>query len=1090
MVDRRVKVTAELDAKGMIEGARQAESAVAKTGQAMRKTADQTEQASKTQESAFRRMARSAEENSQAWTTAGAAITAFGAVTTAALVGSAKAAVDWESAFAGVKKTVDDSEAGYAALSSELREMARTLPAAHAEIAGVAEAAGQLGISRENLTAFTRTMIDLGETTNLSADEAATSLARFANIMGTSQSEFSNLGSAIVGLGNNFATTEREIVDMSLRLAGAGRQAGMTEGEVLGLATALSSVGIQADAGGTAFSKVITEMGIAVDTSNDKLRTFAEVSGMSAEQFRAAWAENAGGAVSAFVEGMGRIQASGESLEPTLDALSMTDIRVGDALRRSAASSDMFAASMAMGNEEYAKNTALTNEAAQRYETTAAKLDVFRNSVRDAAISLGEQFLPAIELMAGIGTDVAGWLGQMPDPLQKIAAFGGAAAGGVSLLAGGFLLMAPRAVETYKALQTLGIITPTVTTNLRRMATFMNGAWGLAIAGAVAAIGYFIIENRKKKEAIEEVRQTLDEETAALTDNTRAWAARTAEDAGALEWAEKLGLASGTVTEAMLGNADAIDKVREASRRANLDVVRHSDAWGEVDKNYSEAADAGRRLVDFIASQAGVVDGATEAQARLNAEMDASVRSTRSLEAETERLAAQAAAYEASQEGANAAIGKWIPAMDRAASLGEEAADAYAKWVEEVSGAAGAFVNAGEALGNVNEATKAWAEAQADATDTGDDSWQDFWDGQSVSIDEYLAELERMLQAQTDWEQNMVILATRASGEVVEAFQNMGPDAAVLLQDLLDEGQGAMDRMGDILAEGGAQGTDRFAEAMANADVFEAVGARWGQKTMEAVSAEFLAGKITLQEIVDNYDLNTEIMVDGDIVPFELALGVALGMGDDATATPDIDGDPKKFNNALDASLRLGNRSTSTPTIAGNAAPFGAALGAALGQANRSTGTVSLNADAFQAYSVLRGFLNSIPSSVSVALRAIPILGALPGFMAGGYTGDFGKQDPVGLVHGQEFVSTAQTTADPYNRAALEFMHSGRSIREWAPAVGGAGGGLVGGHAPAPATFHLYDADGALLGTMRGVADSAVSSASRGRVVAARGGIG
>src|SRR5690606_38750684 len=111
---------------------------------------------------------------------------------------------------------------------------------------------------------------------------------------------------------------------------------------------------------------------------------------------------------------------------------------------------------------------------------------------------------------------------------------------------------------------------------------------------------------------------------------------------------------------------------------------------------------------------------------------------------------------------------------------------------------------------------------------------------------------------------------------------------------------------------------DRFAEAMANADVFEAVGARWGQKTMEAVSAEFLAGKITLQEIVDNYDLNTEIMVDGDIVPFELALGVALGMGDDATATPDIAGDPKKFNNALDASLRLGNRSTSTPKIAGN----------------------------------------------------------------------------------------------------------------------------------------------------------------------------
>src|SRR5690606_15857860 len=166
-------------------------------------------------------------------------------------------------------------------LNQGLRDMAGVLPATHDEIAGVAEAAGQLGIQTANVEDFTRTMIDLGETTNLSADEAATALARFANIMGTSQSEFSNMGSAVVDLGNNFATTEREIVEMGLRLAGAGRQAGLTEGEVLGLATALSSVGIEAEAGGTAFSRVLIEMGTAVDTQGEKLETFASVAGMA-----------------------------------------------------------------------------------------------------------------------------------------------------------------------------------------------------------------------------------------------------------------------------------------------------------------------------------------------------------------------------------------------------------------------------------------------------------------------------------------------------------------------------------------------------------------------------------------------------------------------------------------------------------------------------------------------------------------------------------------------------------------------------------------------------------------------------------------
>src|SRR5690606_16594977 len=131
---------------------------------------------------------------------AGAITLAFGA--------SVKAAVDWETAFAGVLKTVDGSPEQLARLEQGLRDMARELPASHAEIAAVAEAAGQLGIKVEDVEQFTRTMIDLGETTNLSADQAATALARFMNIMGTSTSEVDRLGSTIVELGNNAATTE------------------------------------------------------------------------------------------------------------------------------------------------------------------------------------------------------------------------------------------------------------------------------------------------------------------------------------------------------------------------------------------------------------------------------------------------------------------------------------------------------------------------------------------------------------------------------------------------------------------------------------------------------------------------------------------------------------------------------------------------------------------------------------------------------------------------------------------------------------------------------------------------------------------
>lgn len=157
----------------------------------------------------------------------------------------------------------------YADLESGLRDLAKQLPSSHSEIAKVAEAAGQLGIKTQNVKSFTKTMIDLGESTNMSAESAATSLARFANITQMSQKDFDKLGSAIVDLGNNYATTESEITEMALRIAGAGKQVGMSQGDILGFATALSSVGVEAEAGGSAISKVMVQMQLAVEKEQE-----------------------------------------------------------------------------------------------------------------------------------------------------------------------------------------------------------------------------------------------------------------------------------------------------------------------------------------------------------------------------------------------------------------------------------------------------------------------------------------------------------------------------------------------------------------------------------------------------------------------------------------------------------------------------------------------------------------------------------------------------------------------------------------------------------------------------------------------------
>lgn len=309
---------------------------------------------------------------------------------------SAKAAIDFESAFAGVRKTVDATEAQFTHLSTGIRDMAKEIPVAATEIARVAEAAGQLGVKTDAILGFSRTMVDLGVATNMSSDQAATALARLANITQMPQSQFDRLGATIVALGNNLATTESEIVEMALRIAGAGNTIGLTEDQILAFAGSLSSVGIEAEAGGTAMSKLMIEIASAVNMGGDGLQNFAAVAGMTSAQFTKAFRDDAASAILAFIEGLGKINESGGNTFGVIDALGLSEIRLRDALLRSANAGDVMRNSLDLANKAWDENIALTNEAEQRYKTTESQLKIFKNRLTDTGITLGEALIPAL----------------------------------------------------------------------------------------------------------------------------------------------------------------------------------------------------------------------------------------------------------------------------------------------------------------------------------------------------------------------------------------------------------------------------------------------------------------------------------------------------------------------------------------------------------------------------------------------------------------------------------------------------------------------------------------------------------------------
>ena len=340
----------------------------------------------------------------------GASIVAAG--TTVAGLGAAaiKVGIEFESAFAGVKKTVDASDEQLSALHDGLIDLSKEIPVTAAGLSAIAESAGQLGIDVDNIEEFTATMADLSVATNLTAEEAATSFARFANIVGMSQENFDKLGSVVVALGNNLATTEAEITAMAMRIAGAGSQVGLTEAQIMAFSGALSSVGIEAEAGGTAFSTLISKMSLAVAQGGAALTDFSDVAGMTGDEFREAFEQDAGQAILSFIQGLARINDEGGSAIKTLDDIGLSDIRMRDALLRASGASDVFAEALDIANTAWDENIALSKEAEQRYKTMESRLQLLKNSVSALGIAIYESTDEGL----GSAVDLAmGWVDEL-----------------------------------------------------------------------------------------------------------------------------------------------------------------------------------------------------------------------------------------------------------------------------------------------------------------------------------------------------------------------------------------------------------------------------------------------------------------------------------------------------------------------------------------------------------------------------------------------------------------------------------------------------------------------------------------------------
>ena len=320
---------------------------------------------------------------------------AAAAVVGAGLLKAVKTSIDFESAFTGVRKTVDLTEQEFGDLEQRFKDLSTVTPITFVELSRIGELAGQLGVEGvDNLEKFTKTIAQISVTTNLTAEEAATSFARIANVMQEPIDNVDKMGSVVVELGNNFATTEGEIVQFAQRIAGAGKIVGFSTSDILAVGAALSSVGVNAEAGGTAIQTTLLKINGAIAKNSEELLLFADTAGMTVDEFSAMWEKDAMGAFQEFVKGLGK---SGDKAQIILENVELGGVRTARSLLSLSGAGDILGDAVNSANKEWIDNNALVEEADKRFATLKAQLEIVKNKFLLIAESIGDRLEPLIK---------------------------------------------------------------------------------------------------------------------------------------------------------------------------------------------------------------------------------------------------------------------------------------------------------------------------------------------------------------------------------------------------------------------------------------------------------------------------------------------------------------------------------------------------------------------------------------------------------------------------------------------------------------------------------------------------------------------
>ena len=418
-----------------------------------------------------------------------------------ALGAALKPAIDFEDAFAGVRKVVDMTKLEAKQMKRNLLDLTTRIPMTAVELTAIAESAGQMGIKgNQAILNFTTTAAKMGVAFDITADEAGRAMAEIRNSSGLTQVQMIKLGDAINHLSDNTAGKAAPVVEFMRRIGGIGSLAKIAPEKLAALGTAFDAAGVAPERAARASNDLIMRLS-RVGQESKSVQAAFKAMGYDTAELQKKMLTDPDGTMLEFLERAGKQKNVLASLSGTIGT------GFADEIALLVARVDKYKNALGLVADPKNYDGSMEEEFQRRSKTTANAIKLLRAQVVRIGATVGSVFLPAVADGAKKLGDFVGklvtWAEENPETVKMI---GSVVAGfialkaaslvgrigishlmdGFSLLNGGLQMIRPSTIQAGIGLlkmKGIGGIVTSITTPLKLLKSGALKDWGAIKSG-------------------------------------------------------------------------------------------------------------------------------------------------------------------------------------------------------------------------------------------------------------------------------------------------------------------------------------------------------------------------------------------------------------------------------------------------------------------------------------------------------------------------------------------------------------------------------------------------------------------------------